>query len=536
MEQRKVSLQTRILVLIIVLLLFVIALLTICFGFLQSSARQKQAEQLAVQTARTISYMPPIKSSMAASLASAGEEQAVLEQMKEQVSAHAIFITNQKGRVLLHTDDEHVGRTISLADGRSTLLFGGTSISAGTSNGETVLRGSAPIMKESDEFEKIIGTVTVEFLKKDIDRATTKQLFTLSYLALLVLLPGIFGAIFLAKSIRKDTLGLEPHEIASLYREREAMLLAIKEGIIAFDRKGRITMMNTSAEKMLRVHSTQSLHIDQVLSKADVLSLLTLESIEPNIETEVNQKTFVLNVKKVVQGSIVYGGIVSFREKTELTKLLDTLTEVSQYSEDLRAQTHEFSNKLYAILGLLELKQFDEAIELIKDEYTLQNRQHDLLMKQIQSPKIQAILLGKLGKASEKKVNFRIDENSSLEPLPNHLSLSHFITIIGNLVDNAFEAVLHKDKREVDFFITDIGLDIIIEVSDSGDGVKEAERINIFTRGHSTKGEARGYGLANVKEVLDELGGWIEVTNKKEGGALFTVYIPKETKGDLSSD
>ena len=107
-------------------------------------------------------------------------------------------------------------------------------------------------------------------------------------------------------------------------------------------------------------------------------------------------------------GQSVFGGIVSFREKTELTKLLDTLTEVSQYSEDLRAQTHEFSNKLYAILGLLELKQVDEAIELIKEEYTLQNRQHDLLMKQIRSPKIQAILLGKLGKASEKRFIFTL--------------------------------------------------------------------------------------------------------------------------------
>ncbi|WP_353856391.1 sensor histidine kinase [Bacillus sp. Bos-x628] len=532
MGKKKVTLQTKILVLIIVLLLFVIALLTICFGFLQTSERQGQAEQLAVQTARTISYMPPIKTSVATSTASQNEEQAVLEQMKEQVSAHAIFITNQKGKVLFHTNRKHVGRNLSLSEGRSTLLFGGTSISAGDSDGDTVIRGSAPMIKETGQHEEIIGTVTVEFLKREIDQATAHQLMKLSYMALLVLLSGIFGAIFLTRSIRKDTLGLEPHEIASLYRERQAMLIAIKEGIIAFDRKGTITMMNTSAEKMLHVSSELPLHIDQVLPKANLLSYLTLETIEPNIETVVKDKTFVLNVKKVVQENRVFGGIVSFREKTELTKLLDTLTEVSQYSEDLRAQTHEFSNKLYAILGLLELKQFDEAIELIKEEYTLQNRQHDVLMKQIRSPKIQAILLGKLGKASEKKVHFHIDENSSLEPLPPHMSLSHFITIIGNLVDNAFEAVLNKERREVDLFITDIGFDIIIEVSDSGDGVNEEELKHIFTRGHSSKGEGRGYGLANVKEVLDELGGWIEVTNQKEGGAIFTVYIPKGIEGE----
>ncbi|MDG8483798.1 hypothetical protein OLA23_10515, partial [Streptococcus pneumoniae] len=149
-----------------------------------------------------------------------------------------IFITNQKGKVLFHTNHENVGKTISVFRGRSTLLFGGTSISTGDSNGEIVVRGSAPIMKETGKHEEIIGTVTVEFLKKEIDQATAHQLIKLSYIALFVLLPGIFGAIFLTRSIRKDTLGLEPHEIASLFREREAMLLAIKEGIIAFDRKG----------------------------------------------------------------------------------------------------------------------------------------------------------------------------------------------------------------------------------------------------------------------------------------------------------
>ncbi len=84
-------------------------------------------------------------------------------------------------------------------------------------------------------------------------------------------------------------------------------------------------------------------------------------------------------------------------------KLIDTLTEVRKYSEDLRAQTHEFSNKLYAILGSLELGEYDEAIELIKEEYAIQNEQHDILFQNIHSRQVQAILLGKISKASEKR-------------------------------------------------------------------------------------------------------------------------------------
>ncbi len=144
------------------------------------------------------------------------------------------------------------------------------------------------------------------------------------------------------------------------------------------------------------------------------------------------------------------------------------MTEVRKYSEDLRAQTHEFSNKLYAILGLLELGEYDEAIDLIKEEYAMQNEQHDLLFHNIHSQQVQAILLGKISKASEKKVKLVIDENSSLAPLPAHIGLSHLITIIGNLIDNAFEAVAEQSVKEVLFFITDMGHDIVIEVSDTG--------------------------------------------------------------------
>lgn len=201
----------------------------------------------------------------------------------------------------------------------------------------------------------------------------------------------------------------------------------------------------------------------------------------------------------------------------------------SQLSQTVQmAQTHEFSNKLYAILGLLELGEYDEAIDLIKEEYAIQNEQHDLLFHNIHSQQVQAILLGKISKASEKKVKLVIDENSSLAPLPAHIGLSHLITIIGNLIDNAFEAVAEQSVKEVLFFITDMGHDIVIEVSDTGPGVPPEKIEAVFERGYSSKGMRRGYGLANVKDSVRELGGWIELANQKTGGAVFTVFIPKE--------
>ncbi|MDN0193165.1 MULTISPECIES: two-component sensor histidine kinase CitS [unclassified Bacillus (in: firmicutes)] len=522
------SLQTKIMGLIAALLVFVIGVLTITLAVQHTQEERRQAEQLAVQTARTISYMPPAKELIERKGGHAAETQDVIEQMKEQTGAYAIYILDEKGDIRSASGKSGLEKL----ERSREILFGGSHVSATKADGRRVIRGSAPIMKEQKGYSQVIGSVSVDFLQTETEQSIKKHLRNLSVIAVLVLLLGFAGAAVLAKSIRKDTLGLEPHEIAALYRERNAMLLAIREGIIATNREGVVTMMNVSAAEMLRLpEPVIHLPIDEVMPGAGLMSVLEQGEIPPNQEVSVNDQVFIINTKVMNQGGQAHGIVVSFREKTELKKLIDTLTEVRKYSEDLRAQTHEFSNKLYAILGLLELGEYDEAIDLIKEEYAIQNEQHDLLFHNIHSQQVQAILLGKISKASEKKVKLVIDENSSLAPLPAHIGLSHLITIIGNLIDNAFEAVAEQRVKEVLFFITDMGRDIVIEVSDTGTGVPPDKMEAVFERGYSSKGMKRGYGLANVKDSVRELGGWIELANQKTGGAVFTVFIPKEKQG-----
>ncbi|KFF57159.1 two-component sensor histidine kinase CitS [Bacillus stercoris] len=522
------SLQTKIMGLIAALLVFVIGVLTITLAVQHTQEERRQAEQLAVQTARTISYMPPAKELIERKGGHAAETQDVIEQMKEQTGAYAIYILDEKGDIRSASGKSGLEKL----ERSREILFGGSHVSATKADGRRVIRGSAPIMKEQKGYSQVIGSVSVDFLQTETEQSIKKHLRNLSVIAVLVLLLGFAGAAVLAKSIRKDTLGLEPHEIAALYRERNAMLLAIREGIIATNREGVVTMMNVSAAEMLRLpEPVIHLPIDEVMPGAGLMSVLEQGEIPPNQEVSVNDQVFIINTKVMNQRGQAHGIVVSFREKTELKKLIDTLTEVRKYSEDLRAQTHEFSNKLYAILGLLELGEYDEAIDLIKEEYAIQNEQHDLLFHNIHSQQVQAILLGKISKASEKKVKLVIDENSSLAPLPAHIGLSHLITIIGNLIDNAFEAVAEQRVKEVMFFITDMGRDIVIEVSDTGTGVPPDKMEAVFERGYSSKGMKRGYGLANVKDSVRELGGWIELANQKNGGAVFTVFIPKEKQG-----
>jgi CitB family two-component system sensor histidine kinase CitS len=229
----------------------------------------------------------------------------------------------------------------------------------------------------------------------------------------------------------------------------------------------------------------------------------------------------------------VAGVVASFRDRSEIERMINTLSEVRKYSEDLRAQSHEYTNKLHVISGLLQLGAYDEVVMFIQEETKNLQSQQKRVFENIKDAKVQAILLGKLGKASEKKIVFDIDPNSSLQPLPNQISLSQLIIIIGNLLDNAFEAVSQSEAPAVLFFATDIGEDIIFEITDIGIGMDEKMINQLFKRGFTTKnGEGqRGFGLANVSQAVHELGGFIEVHSKVGKGATFTIYLPK-TKGE----
>lgn len=147
---------------------------------------------------------------------------------------------------------------------------------------------------------------------------------------------------------------------------------------------------------------------------------------------------------------------------------------------------------------------------------------------------IAAILLGKLNRAQELKINFHIDEESSMKDVPDYINREKLVTILGNLLENAFEAVLATNQKEkrVQLFMTDIGNDLIFEVEDNGNGIPDELIDQIFQKGVSTKkGEGRGMGLFLANQAVQYLGGYMTVENSHSGGAVFTVIIPK--RGEL---
>ncbi|MCM3576251.1 sensor histidine kinase [Mesobacillus subterraneus] len=523
----RVSLKVKILGLVILLIVFIIGALSSLFIYMKQSDDIVQAKDLSLQTAKTLSYMPALHEYYR--YGNTGSNiNLVIDQIKYQAAPMTVFFQHRDGKVFASTDDRNLYKNLNNNNNDKALTYGSYYVLQTTEGEREVLKAVAPVTVDYGSYKKVEGTVVVLYDMNAITLSIWQDIGKILKASIMMLLLGVIGSYLLANSIRKDTLNLEPSEIAALYRERNAILQSVKEGIVAVDGHGYITMMNASAREMFGIKErAEGTQVSHVIDSLELLEVLESQEKQLNIEIQHKDKILIVSTQPIYEGINRLGLVGSFRDRTEIKQMIDALSEVKQYSDDLRAQAHEFSNKLYGILGLLQLDKKNEAIEFIKNEAHIQTIDENLLLSKVKDEKVQAILLGKMAQASEKKISFLIDPESSLEFLPEKFKLSSLIIILGNLINNAFEAVREKDDKTVRFFVTDIGNDIIFEVLDYGAGIDEEMKPILFQTGVSSKGRNRGYGLANVIEEVETLGGMIEFSSNEGSGTFFTVYLPK---------
>ncbi|WP_245807689.1 ATP-binding protein [Halobacillus massiliensis] len=523
-----VSLKTKIQVLIFTLIVSIIIILSGVFTYWEFEDTEAVMGDKALQTATTISYMPSVREAFEEQNPS-DKLQPLALQIQERMGAEFVVIGNTESIRYAHPDPSRIGGKMVGGDNEPALLEGKYYVSQAKGTLGPSLRGKAPIFNDNQE---VIGIVSVGFLMEDIYTAFFRRLGNIAGISLLVLLIGGIGGYLLTRSIRKDTMGLEPYQIASLYQEREAVLSSIKEGIISITRDGRVSMINSSARQLLNItEDITNKQIREILPASEAERVIQTGVAERDRELYLKDRTVIVNRTPVIENGEVVGVVSSFRDKSEVRDMVNALSEIKRYSEGLRSQTHEFANKLYVLLGLLQLKHYQEAIDLIESEFQIASNQSSRL-HQIEDETVEAILLGKLSKASEMKIDFQIHEESALGIMPSHINRAKLVTILGNLIDNAFEAVSPNKVKKVVFSAIDVGEEIVFEVSDNGPGISEEQLPYIFDQGFSTKkGDHRGFGLPNVKEILEELGGAFEIDTKQGKGTTFSVFIEKRKEG-----
>lgn len=387
------------------------------------------------------------------------------------------------------------------------------------------VRAFVPVL--ADEGTRQVGVVAVGILVPTIREIISTLKLELYSSLFIGLAFGILGSFYLASNIKKNMFSLEPNEIARMLEERVAIFQAMDDGVVALDVENRITVINEKACRIAGIsEQVVGVQLQELVVFKGLMGLLAAN--DPTVTTELilHQTRVLVNFLPVRVQERVVGRVITLKDKTEVRKMAEELTGVRTFIEALRVQNHESLNKLHTIAGLIQLGKAQDAMDYIYRVTEEQQEVSRFLSSKIKHPSVAGLLLGKYNRGKELKVDVLFDPDSSLGELPEGFDGNTLTIILGNLLENAMEAVVGSELCEVHCRIIQEQTELVLSVEDTGVGISPENQLKIYQWGFSTKGtENRGIGLSLVKQTVDLLGGTVELESGK-WGTRFGVKIP----------
>ena len=388
---------------------------------------------------------------------------------------------------------------------------------------------------------EVIGYIVTGYSDEIVNNSTIDSVLFLLLMTVLGLVVGIWGAIYLSKRIKSVLFGYEPEEIARMLRERDILLNSVREGIVNINSNGRITLVNSEASILLQQAGIKNVSEIMGMIASDVLKRLPINDIIKDGKTlvdasvKIGNTIFILTaVPLLLEDKNIVGAVLTFRKKSVVEEMANQLTGFKNYATALRAQTHEFMNKMHVIMGLIDMKAYDELKNFTQE--IAYNRQSEVsyIVTRLKDITLSGFILGKISRSRELDIDFSLTEESELHSELDVPSVHDIVLIAGNIIENAFDALKNFDgERIVNLSILDFDREIVIVVEDSGPGMDESIRKHIFQRGFSSKCESgHGFGLYLVKQSIDSLNGTISVESAPGEGTIFTVRLPIKKEED----
>lgn len=442
-----------------------------------------------------------------------------------------IVIVDMEGTRYSHPVEDRIGQKFSDPDLGPSLANNEYISSAEGVLGPSV-RAFVPV--KVDEGTRQVGVVIVGILTPTIYTILKNIQLQIFYSLGTGLIVGLLGSIYLARKIKNAMFSMEPEEIAKLLQERTAIFQAMGEGIIAIDTESRITVANKEAKRIIGRENEDIIgrEIREIVPNTPLPEVLQTGRAQLNQEMVINNTIILVNRVPIRVKDSIIGAVSTFQDKTEVNRLAEELTGVKVFIEALRVQNHEHMNKLHTIAGLVQLEKYQQAVDYIFDLTEEQQEITRLVTRNISDNRVAGLLLGKYNRAKELRVDLIISQDSRLKSLPANLDGSALVVIIGNLIENALDAVRQETggTRKVFFSLLDRAGILTISVRDTGPGIPGDIRDSIFKQGFTTKGStSRGLGLYLVKRYVEMAGGTIDFSSQEGGGTEFVVSIPRET-------
>jgi two-component system, CitB family, sensor kinase len=531
--KRRRQLSTRILASVVGILLASTLVGFVLVTLNQRAEFERDYRQRALSVAQTFAATPSVRQALAQPTP-AGRRliQGLADEVRRETGATYIVVIDRNGVRYSHPDPALIGKRITepviALDGRDH---------TGTDHGNLGISANAkvPIRAPGATNAPPIGEVSAGILERQVSDQLLHELPSLLLYFACALAIGVVASLTLARRLKRSTFGLELDEIAGLVQEREAMLHGIREGVITFDRDGRVTLINDEARRLIPLDDDPvGRPITDVVTHRRLCDLLTGALVGSDTVVVTDEHILVVNRMPVSRDGRDLGAVVTLRDRTEFEGLLRELDSVDALTDALRAQQHEFSNRMHTVAGLIELGDQDAAIHYALDVSVATAGRAEAIRERIEAPELAALLLAKTTVAAERGVELALTDGSRLARA--RVDTNVMISILGNLLDNAIDAAAAgPEPAQVTLRLKTCDETVTIQVSDTGAGVPEALAERIFADGFTTKSRDgrsnRGIGLALVHRLVNRVNGTITVDCS--GPTTFTVVLPTEARSGI---
>ncbi|MFF2378772.1 ATP-binding protein [Streptomyces sp. NPDC058108] len=494
-----------------------------------SAQLDDQAMRRALAIAQATAAQPSIAEDLQTSIPSVnGPVQTAAERIRRASGAEYVVVMNTHGVRWSHKDITQIGGFVSTDPSRALAGKDIMEIDSGTLGRSA--RGKVPLR---DVHGHIVGAVSVGIEYDSVRGRLMHAIPGLFAYAGGALAVGAFAAYLLSRRVQRQTRDLAFSDISALLAEREAMLHGIREGVVALDRTGRIRLLNDEAQRLLGLDAAAiGEPLDDVLGPGRTTDVLAGRVTGTDLLTVRGQRVLVANRMPTDDG----GAVATLRDRTELEQLGRELDSTHGLIDALRAQDHEHANRMHTLLGLLELEMYDDAVEFVGEVVGDHRITAEQVTEKVHDPLLAALLVGKATVAAERGVALWVSDGSLL---PDRLvDPRGLVTVVGNLVDNALDAVAGTPHARVEVDLRARGRTAVLRVRDTGPGIPAERRELIFTDGWSTKEPPahgkRGIGLSLVSRFAERQGGSAEVAEASGGGAEFTVVLPEALTGTFT--
>lgn len=434
-----------------------------------------------------------------------------------------IVICDNKGEKYSHLYEEQIGTIFVNPDKKRVLEKGESYYSLMKGSAGITFRWFEPIM----DGEKQIGFVMVGKYYDDIINVNTNTKFNYVGLFFITLAIAIILSKIIAEKTKKSILNMEPEEIAKLYEEKEIIINNVQNGIIVLDTDNNVKEANENFYKLFEGFSVE--HVVKRLEKY----IEAKETFQMK-ELIINNKKVFVTLSPLLKDNRYLGLIIILSDRDNIKKVAKEITGIDEVIKSLRVNVHEFKNNLHVILGLIQLEKYNEAKKYI---FKIQKIQEDNSMEifQIEDYYVRALLLSRKLVAKERKIDFILLEESNLYEDHGMIDSQDIVTILGNLIENAFDACVdNKEEKLVEVYLFEDDEKIEIEVFDNGNSFFYKNKDEMFIEGISSKGKGRGFGLYLVKNRVDLYNGRIKII-ENEGKKSFNITMFKGDKNNYES-